>query len=487
YPKITAVFGREWVPGVDNDSHLTILHTPLQGLLGYYSSSDEYPRQVHQFSNQREMIYIDSTNLLPGTSRYLGTLAHELTHAIQWRADRTENTWIDEGLAEIGKKLAGYPSLLENAFLASPSISLINWPVVSSETQKHYGGASLFMEYLAQRYSYESLRVLQDHPANGIAGVEGYLQNTNSAISFNEVFGDWIVANYLDEPGNGRYSYNNRDVQVAVIDVVRINRTITGNVPQYGARYFKLKPAEKQVNIAFRGQRLSSIFTQDPPSGSHCWWSNKGESIDSTLTAQFELPHSNNLTLSYSLWYDIEESYDYAYTQVSTDGGETWEILQGNHSSMTNPVGNSFGPGYTGKSNGWIRDEIDLRSYAGQRVLIRFEYVTDNSLHGTGICLDDIAISSIGFLENAESKDTRWKALGFKRTKNSFPQKYLVKVIEVGAKNRVIDLWLDENQEGDIHIEGFGSSLDHAVVIVAGLDRISSSPATFEIDFGAPG
>ena len=31
YPRITAAFGTEWVPGVDNDPHLTILHARLSG------------------------------------------------------------------------------------------------------------------------------------------------------------------------------------------------------------------------------------------------------------------------------------------------------------------------------------------------------------------------------------------------------------------------------------------------------------------------
>ena len=68
YPRVTAVFGTELVPGVDNDVHLTVLHAPLSGVAGYYSSADEYPSTVHPHSNQREMIYMTSSLLLNSRS-----------------------------------------------------------------------------------------------------------------------------------------------------------------------------------------------------------------------------------------------------------------------------------------------------------------------------------------------------------------------------------------------------------------------------------
>ena len=44
YPTVTGAFGTEWLPGIDNDPRLTILHTPLGGVTGYFSASDEYPK-----------------------------------------------------------------------------------------------------------------------------------------------------------------------------------------------------------------------------------------------------------------------------------------------------------------------------------------------------------------------------------------------------------------------------------------------------------
>ena len=96
YPKITSAFGTEWVPGVDNDPRMTILTANIPGLGGYYSSMDEYPTFVHQFSNQREMVYI-SGSIPVGSRGHSGVLAHELHHAVLWNADPSEETWVAEG------------------------------------------------------------------------------------------------------------------------------------------------------------------------------------------------------------------------------------------------------------------------------------------------------------------------------------------------------------------------------------------------------
>ena len=105
YPTVKDLFGEVWTPGVDNDPRLTILHTPLRGVVGYYSSRDEYPRQVRPESNQREMIYLDGRQVRPGTPVYLGVLTHELQHAVHWNFDAGEDGWVTEGMSEVAKDL----------------------------------------------------------------------------------------------------------------------------------------------------------------------------------------------------------------------------------------------------------------------------------------------------------------------------------------------------------------------------------------------
>ena len=80
-----------------------------------------------------------------------------------------------------------------------------------------------------------------------------------------------------------------------------------------------------------------------------------------------------------------------------------------------NPVGNNFGHGYTGKSDDWVEESIDLTAYAGRKVLVRFEYVTDDAVYVDGILIDDLAIRELGFADDVE-QEQGWRAEGFVRT-----------------------------------------------------------------------
>ena len=112
YPTNREFFGSEWTPGVDNDVRLNILHARGMGdtVAGYYSSADEYSRQVNEYSNEREMFYVsaDSGNAKPNSEFYDGTLAHEFQHMIHWANDRNEDSWVNEGMSELASYLNGF-------------------------------------------------------------------------------------------------------------------------------------------------------------------------------------------------------------------------------------------------------------------------------------------------------------------------------------------------------------------------------------------
>ena len=479
YTTVTGALGTEWTPGVDNDLHITILHARLQGAAGYYNASDEYPREVNPISNEREMVYMNTRNLPLGSSSYLGTLAHELQHAIHWANDSTEETWVSEGLSEVAKGLVGYDFSFTGYFLSSPATSLTDWPSDGQSSLPHYGAATLYMEYLAQHYGgHENLSRLVERPENGVEGVTAYLHFMGYQETFEDVFQKWLVANYLDSSEVDGYYYDGLDVAISPEKAVQGYGEERGTVPQYAGEYVEVQLDGGSARVSFQGQSETPLLPTTPHSGDYCWWGNRGDGIDSTLTAEFDLSRVSQATLGFWAWYAIEESWDYAYVEVSTDGGKTWDILAGQHSTPENPVGSSFGPGYTGESGGWLEESVELTPYAGMNVLLRFEYVTDDAVNENGICIDDISIPEIGYSDDAEG-DGAWDARGFVRTDNRVAQRYLVQVIEVGDDIVVRDMPIDQDGSGSLTVQGSGAGNVRAVVVIAPVASKTTEAASY--------
>ncbi len=401
-PTVVGSIGDIWSPGVDNDPRLTILHTPLDAVAGYYGSQDEYPATVHPQSNEREMIYMDGGRLKPGTTAYLGVLAHEFQHTVHWNLDNGEEIWINEGMSEVIKELAGYRAELVGVYLRRTSTPFNYWSDEITVTPANYGASTLFLTYLHDHYGGpDVLGRLASETADGEASVDTVVAQQGG--SFVSVFKDWSVANLVDAP-DGKYGYPNRTVQVRDLDLVFAFGSREESLPQFGVQYLDLRTGEGGATIDFKGSQTVRIAATDCFGGHLCWWGNRGDSIDSTLTRIFDLTSVETATLNYKTWHLIENGWDYAYVEVSDDGGETWDILSPPGSTSSNPVGNSFGPAYTGSSGGWLDETVDLSEYAGRVIHLRFEYITDDAVYLDGLLLDDIAIPEIGFMDDGESK-----------------------------------------------------------------------------------
>ncbi|MBI2165553.1 MAG: immune inhibitor A [Chloroflexi bacterium] len=477
-PRVTSAFGPRRGLSVEDGRRLTILHTRLRGAAGYYSSSDEYPREIQKFSNQRIMFYISTDGLTPGTNSYLAVLAHELQHAIHWSWDPTEETWVNEGLSEVATFVAGFEPGSTRAFLGNPTISLTNWPEDNEKVGPNYGAAYVFFQYLAHRIGgYDKLRGLVEEAADGIPGIDAFLARQGQGLTFKDVFRDWLVANYLDLPGRGPYSQPDVSIRIAPTKTISRPGIDRGRMAQFGAEYIRLSLGDGTFALSFQGDRDVRILPVDPHGGQYCWWSNRGDSIDSTLTREVDLSVATRATLEFWAWFSLEKSWDYAYVEVSTDGGRTWEILKGNHTSPENPIGNSFGHGFTGKSGGWVEESMDLSPYIGGKILLRFENVTDDAINTDGVCIDDIAIPEIGFVDDAE-EERGWTSLGFVRTNNLLRQEYLVQLVETPREGdpRVRPVTLDENNRGDTVVSGAGLR-DLALVVSATTPGTSQAAA----------
>ncbi len=463
YPRVTAAFGEEWSPGVDNDPHLNIVNARLRGVAGYYSSSDEYPLGVVPFSNQRELIYINTGVISMGSPGYQETLAHELQHAAHWNADPSEETWINEGLSELATTIAGFDQATIYRFLQSGPTSLVHWPLLPYGSGRNYGAASLFMHYLSEHYGKNNdLRPLLEEPEDGIAGINAYLNSAGHGVTFRDLFRDWAVANLLDE-GQGVYGYSDLEVQAGVSRSITEFTEHSSEIPQYAVEYVELSSFEGPIRLRFSAPAENRLLPVDVDSRG-CWWSNSGDSIDSTLTRAVDLTGLDRATLVYQVWYELEEKWDYAYLEVSVDDGRTWDILETPHTTAENPIGNSFGVGYTGNSLGWLDESVDLGAYTGQEILLRFQYVTDDAVNGAGLCVRGVSVPEAGLEDITEG----WRAEGFVLIGNRVKQDYIFQVIQVAERNRVTVVPLDGANSGEIVIPA-PQDLDRLVVAVAAL------------------
>jgi hypothetical protein len=484
YPTTRAFFGSEWSPGVDGDPHLHVLHATARHMgvtvAGYYSSADEYSRLANPYSNEREMFYVSLSGTDLGSEYYDGVLAHEFQHMIHWANDRNETSWVNEGCSELAVQLNGIANGgFDTLFLSDPDVQLTAWPE-GYTAAAHYGASWLFMDYVLGRFGEETTKRVVAHPANGAAGFDAVL--SDQGLSFDDVFADWAVANYLDGVAvapaqlGARYSYPDRVlVPVHAIRHGVGRASYEGTVHQYGADYVRFE-GQGDLSIAFSGTTEARLVPADAHSGRYAWWSNRGDDSDMRLTRAFDLRAVERATLRAWMWYDIERDWDYAYVVVSVDSGQTWDVLAGPSTATSNPNGNGYGPAYTGQSGGWIEEAFDLSPYAGHQVLIRFQYVTDDAVHGAGWLIDDIRVPELGYADDMESGTADWQAEGFVYSDNRVRQRWAVQLIVLGKEVAIHPVRVDGDGQGQVSVRGMGAEVDAAVLVVSAL-----APATTEI------
>ena len=500
YPTDRNFFGSEWSPGVDNDPRLHILHSEQLGdsIAGYFSGADEVSNKAQPFSNEREMFYINIDNTKPDTDFYNGVLAHEFQHMIHWYQDKNETSWVNEGMSELASELNGYDrGGADYAFSALPDTQLNAWSDDPNGRTEHYGNAYLFMSYFLQRFGNQLTQDAVASDANGIDGFNEALAKDNTGVTFDDVFADWVIANFLDNPdlADGRYGYQRDDVQPMAIDATHRRYPVQRetDVSQYATDYIELT-GSGDVRIDFQGATTASLANTSAHSGEDMWWANRVDDSDARLTRAFDLSGVDSATLNFWTWYDIEDDWDYGYVMASTDGGTTWTPLETADTTEENPNGNSFGPALTGCSGDpssqeagdtcnaqWIQQTADLTPFAGNsEVLVRFQYITDDAVNYPGFFVDDISIPEIGYTDDAES-DGDWVSEGWIRTDNTIRQRWLVQLIEMdsGADPVITRLEVDGNGQGSWAVNDIRRG-NSAILAISALAPVTTEKAQYQ-------
>lgn len=126
-----------------------------------------------------------------------------------------------------------------------------------------------------------------------------------------------------------------------------------------------------------------TLTTEKAHSPNHAWSDSPGGSysnnadVSLTLNTPLNLAGIPNPTLTFWSWLDLETGWDYAYVEVSTDGGATWTIVAS----------------YTGHETRWTEKSVSLTAYSDQTALrLRFRLRTDSSVVYDGWYIDDVQI-----------------------------------------------------------------------------------------------
>jgi hypothetical protein len=272
YPSVTANLGGPPDPGIDGDPRITILLYSFgnQSVAGYFYPGDIDPEGTGApDSNRREMIYLNLDRVRFDPVVAGSVAAHEFAHLVHYYRDfmlapphqrAPEARWIDEGLSMHAELVSGYSAYAWaelSAFASQPNKNLTSW---AGGYLNDYGASYLFVTYLAERMGQAFVPVLVQEPANGVGGVNAALSTWGAFETFDTIFDDWVVANYLDGrlPGFRPWGY-------ALLNIAAQAAPVAGPLPRVGtvaglqnfaASYVELdlQPPEAEIRVVIDGE-----------------------------------------------------------------------------------------------------------------------------------------------------------------------------------------------------------------------------------------
>lgn len=536
YPAVTALFGSEPNPGIDGDARVHILHTSGMGygVAGYFSGSDANDAAIVPHSNEKEMFYVslDWLEFVGDSVEVEMVLAHEFQHMVHFAHDRNEEVWVNEGLSEYAKEVAGYPpdTSFANLFGMLPDTQLNSWGGGNDDNSAHYGGAYLFMRYLAQRFGPQIAGELVREPADGLYGVRAVLQRYGAG--FEEVYADWLVANAVDDTSAGqagggvaassaaataaatagsgpRFGHVDFDSWYATYAAEYDEypaRERAGEVANFGADYVNLQAdGELTLRLEFAGDTTTRIAGGVPlpaaeADGNRFFWSGRSDDSEARLSRSFDLsslPAGSPVELTVRSWWEIEPDYDFGYVMASADG-ELWQLLSSKRMSEENSSGNNLGAGYTADSLtaydgdfaevdelGWVTERFDLSAFAGGPLQLRFAYVTDDAVNRAGWLLDDVEIAAIDYREEFEGDAPGWLSEGWLLSDGLLEQKWLLQLAELDGDTLTGVTPIAVDAGGATAAEVVVGDARSAILVISGAGEGTTLPASYSYQINA--
>jgi len=136
-----------------------------------------------------------------------------------------------------------------------------------------------------------------------------------------------------------------------------------------------------------------------PFSGARVWATNISGNYPSYVNYNLYTPRfilETNSQLQFMHYYSCEYGYDGGNVSISTNNGVTWNLIYPVNGYNGNSLNGLNGDqGWTGNSGDWQLASFDLSQYAGQTVMFRFRFGSDEETSGMGWFIDDFTVSDV--------------------------------------------------------------------------------------------
>lgn len=370
---------------------------------------------------------------------YEATFAHEYQHLLEYYQDPSEVSWVNEGLSMFAETLTGYSDASKSVYQAGgqsyiycyngyglvktkyntnprdcggPENSLTLWGDQAGQSAilTDYGEAWSFMLFLFDRYGLHFMSTLhRDGKNQGLAGLQDALDSVKHHPKAAQVLHDFQVSTLVDKVVDRRKG-KVTGIAKSRVTTDSLNSSVNldnpaayaaPGAPANGADYVKLRSAAgKTVNgkdlrsLTFEGDKTLvpeelkwTVATNAPTHGSDpVLWSGSSDNLDASAVIKVTVP-TDKPTLTFDELHLAEATYDYAYTEVSTDGGKTYTPL-----ANANTVKGPLGPGLNGDATAFTTQTFDLSAYAGKSILLNFRYVSDGGTNDGGWYVDNVKV-----------------------------------------------------------------------------------------------
>lgn len=209
-------------PDVDDDSKIIILILNiLDGyngnggfIAGYFDPYNELLN--YSTSNKAEVYYLDANPInlttVGGIQLGMSTAAHEFQHMINfnYHSSGGQTTFINESCSMLAELYCGYPTYNLSLYGNETNYYLLGWRDDNTLVLNDYSRAQRFALYLWDQFGINIFKYIVQSPSyDGIPLYNYALQQIGSAKTFDDVFNDWLIANYLNDTTVSRtYGYD---------------------------------------------------------------------------------------------------------------------------------------------------------------------------------------------------------------------------------------------------------------------------------------